>query len=97
MITFKKERYGADVATIHEGDDQIVEVLRRKDGRFDLIVHSRRHDTDRWDDLTATLKPADLLALGEVADAYLCIEPECPSHGQPPSRSCKCHPRYGRP
>lgn len=93
MIEFKKERYGADVATIHESAEQIVEVVRRDDGLFSLIIHNRVSG-DRWEDLTATLSAAEFIKLGEVADAYQCVEAGCPSFGRLASRGCRCHPSY---
>ena len=92
MLEFRKE-YGTDVATVTESADQIVEVLRRKDGLFDLTIHRGNEETGRWDDMTAVLKPDDFIRLGTVADHTLCQEPECPSFEKPPSRGCKCHPR----
>lgn len=97
MIEFRKQRYGAEVATLLEDDEQAVEVLRRADGDFELTVHIRRgKNPDAWDDLTAVLKPEHFIDLGKIADMTLCREQDCPSFGQPPGRSCKCHPRYGR-
>ena len=93
MIEFKTERYGADVAIIHESSDQIVEVVRRKDGLFDLIIHVRVWDT-QWEDKTATLTAADFIKLGQVADSYLCVESECSYFGSPAPQECRCHPRY---
>ena len=52
MIEFKKERFGAEVATIHESSDQIVEVVRRQDGLFDLTIHNRVWDV-QWEDIDA--------------------------------------------
>lgn len=93
MIEFKRQRYGADMATILDEPHKIVEVQRFSNGLFDLTVHSLDSETGVWDDLTAILKPEHFIALGQVADNTLCIEPECPSFKKPPSRSCKCHPR----
>jgi hypothetical protein len=64
---FKKQTYGATVATILETDDSIVEVHERNDGVYGLIVHHRREDRDNWDDLTAYLKPEHFDALGSIA------------------------------
>lgn len=64
---FVKEKYGATVATILETDDSIVEVQERNDGVYGLIVHHRRLDSDRWDDLTAYLKPEHFELLGSIA------------------------------
>ena len=96
MIEFKKQAYGADVATVLENEDSVLEVLRRKDGKFELTIHSRQPDTDRWEDLTSVLEPPHFIELGRIADMVLCNEPDCPSFGQVPSRSCKCHPRWSR-
>lgn len=93
MAEFKRQKYGSDVATILETDEQVLEILRRRDGIFDLIVHNRILDTDRWEDLTVNLKPEHFIELGNIADMTLCFHPDCPSFKKPPSRSCKCHPR----
>lgn len=93
MIEFKTERYGADVATIHESADQIVEVVRRKDGFFDLVIHNRVWHT-QWEDKTATLSAAEFIKLGEVADSYLCVDSSCCYFGAPAAQECACHPRY---
>lgn len=68
-LAFKREKYGADVATIHEDGDQIVEVVRRGDGRFDLTIHCRRAHGDLWDDMTVTLSADRFTALGQVPSA----------------------------
>lgn len=68
MVEFKKEQYGAVVATICENDDQVVEVQRHKDGKFSLIVHNRS-PCGGWDDLTAHLTPEDFAKLGRIPDA----------------------------
>lgn len=94
MVNFKVEKYGADVATIHATENQIVEVVRRRDGLFDLTIHRRDEEANRWDDMTAELTPIHFLDLGEVADHYQCVNKNCPSFGQRPSRSCRCHPSY---
>jgi hypothetical protein len=65
---FIKQAHGAIVATILETDDSIVEVQERNDGVYGLIVHHRREDRDRWDDLTAYLKPEHFDLLGSVAE-----------------------------
>lgn len=67
---FKRDSAGADVATIHEADGEVVEVLRCSDGKFELTIHNRRGESDRWDDLSATLKPAHFEALGSIAPAH---------------------------
>lgn len=91
MIKFEIQSTGARVATIHESEDQIVEVLQRGDGRLDLIVHNRRGDTDRWDDLSAVLKPEEFADLGRAADYAVCVEKDCPDFGKPCERMCGCH------
>ena len=48
--------------------NSIVEVQERNDGTYGLIIHTRRNDSDRWDDLTAYLKPEHFDALGSVAN-----------------------------
>lgn len=67
IANFKHEPGGAEAATILETDDRIVEVQKLNDGAFSLIVHSRRPDSDQWDDLSATLKPRDFAVLGSIA------------------------------
>jgi hypothetical protein len=65
---FKKQPLGgAMVATIHETPDGMVEVVARKDGRYGLVVHARRGESDRWDDLSAYLTADEFDALGSVA------------------------------
>lgn len=90
---FERQKYGADVATIVENDERILEVLRRKDGLFDLTIHSRIWDGE-WEDLTVTLNAVHFIDLGRVADNTLCIERDCPEFGTSPPDHCKCHPRY---
>lgn len=96
MVKFNKQTYGADVATILDNEDEIVEVLRREDGNFELTVHNRRGGTEGWTDLSAILTPEHFIELGKIADQTLCREQDCPSFDRSPGQSCKCHPRYGR-
>jgi predicted NAD/FAD-dependent oxidoreductase len=67
IASFKKQTYGAVVATILETDNSIVEVTERNDGVYGLTIHTRRNDSDRWDDLTAYLTPRQFELLGTVA------------------------------
>ena len=67
IANFQTQPHGAEVATIIETADQIVEVLRHSDGTYDLTVHSRVSDTDRWDDCTARLSPRHFAVLGSIA------------------------------
>lgn len=67
IANFKKQQFGADVATILETADQVLEVVRRDDGTFNLIVHNRRGETDTWDDLSVNLKPQHFSVLGSIA------------------------------
>lgn len=67
---FVQQHYGAVVATIMETEDTLVEVCQRHGGDFDLTIHSRRGgESDRFDYLTASLKPEHFEALGSVAKA----------------------------
>jgi len=68
MIEFKREKYGAEVATIHEDGDQIVEVVRRGDGRFDLTIHRRRAHGDLWDRKMSRVMAPDLAEFYSDAD-----------------------------
>lgn len=67
MIDWKPNRYGGDVATILDQPDQIVEVMKKPNGAFDLIIHNRNDETGLWDDMTAVLRPEHFVALGEIA------------------------------
>jgi hypothetical protein len=68
VANFKKEQLtGAMVATILDNENEVLEVLKRSDGKYDLIVHNRRGETDQWDDFTVTLKPAHFAVLGTIA------------------------------
>lgn len=96
MINFKKQHYGAEVATILNNEQEVVEVVRRTDGDFELTVHNREGESDRWHDLSAVLKPAHFVALGQIAELALCSERDCPSFGQLRGRSCLCHVRFAR-
>jgi hypothetical protein len=64
---FVAQQHGAVVATILETDHSIVEVLKRSDNQYELIIHSRRGQTDQWDDLSAPLQPIHFQALGSIA------------------------------
>ena len=66
MVEFQKQQYGAEVATILDNENETVEVMRRSDGTFELIIHNRRGETDTWDDLTAILKAEHFVELGRV-------------------------------
>lgn len=85
---FKKEQYGATVATILETEDSIVEVQERNDGQYGLIVHSRRCDNDRWDDISAYLKPEHFDMLGAIA-RRMRGQSEC-CQGLAPESECQC-------
>lgn len=64
---FETQRYGAVVATIQESENGAVEVQARNDGKFILTVHSRVGETDRFEDLSATLDPKHFDMLGSIA------------------------------
>ena len=79
IANFKTEPHGAEVATILETADQVVEVQRLRDGTYALTVHSRVSDTDRWDDCTAHLLPRHFAVLGSIATmgaACTCAAPD---------------------
>jgi hypothetical protein len=63
---FEKQAGGATVATIRETDDGLLEVQDMGDGTFNLIVHSRRGETDRFDDLSIRLEPKHFTMLGTI-------------------------------
>lgn len=65
---FKRQRYGAMVATIKETEHVALEVLARNDGRFVLTVHNRSGEPDRWEDLSVTLEPKHFEMLGSVPE-----------------------------
>ena len=88
IAKFKKQTYGAVVATIYEDDTSIVEVQQRNDGMYGLIIHTRKSYGNGWDDLTAYLKPEHYDALGSVA-RHMRGEPEC-CRGLAPKSECSC-------
>lgn len=96
MVEFRNENHDADVATIHRNDDEIIEVSRLSDGNFNMTIYNRRPDTDIWDDLSATLRPAQFLELGRVAELSLCAEKLCTQFGKVRSYTCGCHVRFGK-
>lgn len=59
------EAGGAVVATILQDDDQIVEV-QKMEGSYRLTIHSRRDESDRWDDLTAVVLDKHLALIGAL-------------------------------
>lgn len=67
VAKFETQRFGAVVATILESDYGAVEVQARNDGKFVLTVHSQVGETDRWQDLSATLEPKHFEMLGSIA------------------------------
>ena len=69
MIEFEKQRYSAVVATVHESSEQVVEVLRRDDGLFDLIIHNQYDGS--WEDMSVTLDAGEFLKLGQIPQAPL--------------------------
>ena len=94
MIEFKKQHYGADVATVLDNEAEVVEVMRRSDGKFELTVHNRQGESDRWRDISAVLKPEHFVELGKIAEMALCSERECVSFGKVRGWSCMCHHRF---
>lgn len=76
IANFKKEQFGGDVATILETENQVLEVLRHSNGLFSLIVHNRQGDTDRWDDMSVTLKPQHFSVLGSIAAMAAPVTPD---------------------
>lgn len=66
-LKFRKEHYGATVATLIDSEDVVVEILARSDGDYELIVHNREGERDTFRDCSAVLKPKHWAALGELA------------------------------
>lgn len=66
-LQFKKEVYGANVATLLDNEHEIVEIVKRTDGTFDFIVHNRDGETDRWNEKSATLTKKHMALLGRLA------------------------------
>ena len=67
IANFKLESSGAEVATILDNENAVLEVMKRSDGTYELTVHNRRGETDRWDDLSVVLKPRHFAVLGSIA------------------------------
>lgn len=65
---FKKQNFGATVATIREYEDGALEVQDMGDGTYSLTVHSRIGETDRFDDMSIKLERKHFAALGSIAD-----------------------------
>lgn len=63
---FVKQQHGAVVATIREHVDGLLEVQDMGDGTFNLTVHSRHGETDRFDDLSIRLEPKHFAVLGSI-------------------------------
>jgi hypothetical protein len=64
---FKKQNFGATVATIRETDDGLLEVQDMGDGTYSLTVHSRIGETDRFDDMSIRLDRKHFAMLGSIA------------------------------
>jgi len=64
---FKKQNFGAVVATIRETDDGLLEIQDMGDDTYSLIVHSRVGETDRFEDLSIRLERKHFAALGTIA------------------------------
>lgn len=67
-LKFRKEHYGATVATLIDTEDTIVEISARSDGDYELIVHNREGERDTFRDCSALLKPKHFAALGTLAN-----------------------------
>ncbi len=65
-LEFKQERYGAEVATVLENDEAIVEVMRMEDGEFQLTIHNRGERSNQWDDLSAVLTTKHFAELARI-------------------------------
>jgi hypothetical protein len=65
---FVKQQFGAVVATIRESPDGLLEVQDLGNGTFNLTVHSRRGETDQFDDLSIRLEHKHFQMLGSIAD-----------------------------
>lgn len=66
IAEFVKQKYGADVATILEDTQTVVEVMKRANGTHTLTICSRREEGDRWDDLSADLETEHFEMLGSI-------------------------------
>jgi hypothetical protein len=64
-----KAEFVDQVALIRQTDDGLLEVQDMGDGTFNLIVHSRHGETDRFDDLSIRLEPKHFAMLGSIAKA----------------------------
>lgn len=64
---FEKQSTGALVAMICQTTDGLLEVQDMGDGTFNLTVHSRRGETDRFDDLSIRLRYKHFALLGSIA------------------------------
>jgi hypothetical protein len=65
---FERQQFGAMVAQILESYHSVVEVSARNDGKFNLIVHCRTGEPDRWTDISATLESKHFQMLGSIAN-----------------------------
>lgn len=55
-MEFKREySNGPLVARAYDADGLIVEIVKLPLGKFELIIHNRRGDSDCWDDCSAEL------------------------------------------
>lgn len=68
VAKFETQRFGSVVATIQESADGAVEVKARNDGKFILTIHRRVGETDRFEDISATLEPMHFEMLGSIAE-----------------------------
>jgi Ser/Thr protein kinase RdoA (MazF antagonist) len=67
VAKFEKSANYPPTATILDNDNEVLEVVSRQDGSFELTVFNRRGGTDRWDDMSVVLKKEHFEALGSIA------------------------------
>lgn len=70
-LQFEAQAYDAIVATIRQTDDALLEVVKGRDGTFNLVIHNRVGETDRFEDLSIRLEPKHFALLGQVPTAPL--------------------------
>lgn len=72
QVEFKKEQYGATVATIFDdGAGSVLEVLQLPDEKFRLTVHSYNEERGYGEDMSITLNAEHFRMLGQIPAAAL--------------------------
>lgn len=69
LVNFTRNAAGDDYATIVDTDNEVLEIVRRDHGDFELIAYNRRTFKDEWDEVSVILNPRHLAALGSLAKA----------------------------